>query len=558
MGNVVFDYSALSDAKSYAKKVVTGWGCMDSYKDGIKGKLSSPLDEWRLSGDEPYGRGYVSSAQQCITNKQNDLQGKRQQWIDLSDNLGKFLQYLKDTDDNVVKIFSSTSSSYVNYSGIGGFFNRIGDSFYNTFAVDWANSNGFTRTIFDWGKSVADDVSYYKKQAEDWFKHGNGRYVLNIVGSVALTTVAVVGTVIAFIGIPFSGGSSAVIAVGCIGTIASGISAVISACNTYWTIKENNQALSIEGDPAMARFHGDVSKYSDYVEKTDFGSAEANQKAAKTAQRLNTTQAVADVVSVGCTMATTFGTKSVRVVDKTDKVKNIKKFDISPSNVKTNVLKTFGFKVDKTAVVVDEAGITKTTTISNLDDMGNSSIEIVRESQEATYKATTFKKTVDIADGKKTITKTLTLDKASMSTEYGSVVASNGAVTQEVAAYSNHASASRTVIDYTTASSSAKSVAAAKAASDSKLKKGLTLVKNTASRISNTSTYLKADDDTQRNIIISNIVKKNYFVSQVDKYIIKYDPNKKKVKVYPFGDLGKKTEKTWTEGKKSWDLLGAN
>lgn len=81
MSNVVFDYSALSDAKSYAKKVVTGWGCMDSYKDGIKGKLSSPLDEWRLSGEEPYGRGYVSSAQQCITNKQNDLQGKRQQLI---------------------------------------------------------------------------------------------------------------------------------------------------------------------------------------------------------------------------------------------------------------------------------------------------------------------------------------------------------------------------------------------------------------------------------------------------------------------------------------------
>lgn len=39
MSNVVFDYSALSDAKSYAKKVVTGWGCMDSYKDGIKGNF---------------------------------------------------------------------------------------------------------------------------------------------------------------------------------------------------------------------------------------------------------------------------------------------------------------------------------------------------------------------------------------------------------------------------------------------------------------------------------------------------------------------------------------
>lgn len=556
MSDVVFDYSALSDAKSYAKKVVTGWGCMDSYRDGVKERLFSPLNEWRLSGDEPYKRGYVASAQQCIVNKQNDLQKKRQQWIDLSDNLSDFLQYLRDTDNNVVKIFSGTSSAYVNYSGVGGFFNRIGDFFYNTFAVDIANSNGFTRAIFDWGKTVADDVSYYKKQAEDWFKHGNGKYVLNIVGSVALTTVAVVGTVIAVIGIPFTGGSSGVIAVGCIGAIASGISAGISAYNTYWTIKENNQALNIEGNPAMARFHGDVSKYSDYVQKTDFGSAEANQKAAKTAQTLNTTQAVADVVSVGCTMATTFGTKSVRVIDKTDNVKDIKKFDFSPSNVKTNVLKTFGFKVDKKSMVVDEAGITKSITISNLDDISNPSVEIMRESQEATCKVTTFEKTVDIADGKKTVTKTLTLDKASMSTEYGSVVASNGVVTQEIAAYSKHATASTTVIDYTTASSSVKSVAAAKAASDSNLKKGLTFVKNTASTVSDTSAYLEASDETRRNTVISNIAKKNYFVSQVDKYIVKYDVNKGEV--YAFGGLGKKTEKGWIESKNMWNLLMAN
>ena len=81
------------------------------------------------------------------------------------------------------------------------------------------------------------------------------------------------------------------------------------------------------------------------------------------------------------------------------------------------------------------------------------------------------------------------------------------------------------------------------------MKKRLTFVKNTASKISDTSTYLKADDDTQRNITISSLVKKNYFVSQVYKYIIKYDPNKEKV--YAFGDLGKKTEK-------AWDLLVAN
>ena len=56
-------------------------------------------------------------------------------------------------------------------------------------------------------------------------------------------------------------------------------------------------------------------------------------------------------------------------------------------------------------LMVDEAGVTKSTAISNLDDMGNTFVEIMRENQEATYKAVTFGKTVDIVAGKKTITK---------------------------------------------------------------------------------------------------------------------------------------------------------
>ena len=175
--------------------------------------------------------------------------------------------------------------------------------------------------------------------------------------------------------------------------------------------------------------------------------------------------------------------------------------------------------------------------------IGNTSLQITRGSQEATYKATTLEKTVDIVDGKKTVTKTLTLDRGTMNSEYRSIVASNGVVTQEVAAYTKHASASTTVIDYTNATSSTKNVAAAKAISDSNLKKGITFVKNTASAVSDTSAYLKASDDTQRNTVITNLVKKNYFMSQVDKYIYKYDVNKNEG--YILGDLGKKSTKVW-------------
>ena len=43
------------------------------------------------------------------------------------------------------------------------------------------------------------------------------------------------------------------------------------------------------------------------------------------------------------------------------------------------------------------------------------------------------------------------------------------------------------------------------------------------------STTLEKTVDTQRNTVITNLVKKNYFMSQVDKYIYKYDVNKMKV-----------------------------
>ncbi len=55
------------------------------------------------------------------------------------------------------------------------------------------------------------------------------------------------------------------------------------------------------------------------------------------------------------------------------------------------------------------------------------------------------------------------------------------------------------------------------------------------------STTLEKTVDTQRNTVITNLVKKNYFMSQVDKYIYKYDVNKNEG--YILGDLGKNRQK---------------
>ena len=57
------------------------------------------------------------------------------------------------------------------------------------------------------------------------------------------------------------------------------------------------------------------------------------------------------------------------------------------------------------------------------------------------------------------------------------------------------------------------------------------------------STTLKKTVDTQRNTVITNLVKKNYFMSQFVKNIYKYDVNKNEG--YILGDLGKKSTIVW-------------
>ena len=70
------------------------------------------------------------------------------------------------------------------------------------------------------------------------------------------------------------------------------------------------------------------------------------------------------------------------------------------------------------------------------------------------------------------------------------------------------------------------------------------------SQIANTTTYLKASDEDRTESTIHNLVKKNYFVNQVDKYIVKYDTAKDEG--YLFGDTGKKLDSL---GSQVWKNL---
>lgn len=532
MSAVEFDYYALQSAIDMANKMGSNWGCYESYRSEIKSGLRSTLDEWRLAGKEPKGHAYVSNAQGNIDSKRSALDTRKAEWRGLANNLGNFKAYVENQDKTVANEFMNTSNAYTNYHGIGGAFTWLGDTFFNVFGVDIANSNKFTRAIADWGKEKTDDLNTWVKQnVVDWFKHGNGRYVANIIGSIALTTAAVVGTVIAVLGIPFTGGSSAVIAVGCIGAIATGIGAGISAFNTYHTFRENTEALNTaEDDPGKARFHGNVSSYSEHVSRHKYSSTEEYQKHAKIGKGVDIVEGVCTVVSIGTGLATTFGTKTVSTFENGHEITQ-KVFDFSGKNVKSNILKTFGFKATKDTSSLTITGKEKQLSINTANEVGDATIDIFNTTNDVSTNTKTIEKTTEQIGKMKYTKRVATIDKISASSEYTNIVASNGAVTGSYTEYAAHADRVTDTIDYTNAVMSKDKVSKIsylekldKASSPKEIKN----IKITRA-LENTQKGLNIINDTTKNItsnegktgteIIKGIVKKNTFVNAVDKYI---------------------------------------
>lgn len=534
MALISFDYGELNEASKIAKSVSGYFGAYSDYRNDLQRDLYSSLEEWKLAASEPNGCTSVSDARSNITTKRSQLETSSTEWKNLSSNIITFRKSVEEKDKNAAKAFKDTSKAYTNYHGIGGAFRWIGDTFYNIFAVDLANSNKVTRAIADWGKRKLDDLSIIKQDIKDYFQHGNGRYILNIAGSVLFTGAAIVGTVIAFATIPFSGGSTAVIAVSLIGAVAGGVSSIISAFNTYHTCRENVDAFKLhDSDPGAARFHGDVTSYSDHVSKTKYSSPEEYKKHANIAHGIDVIDTACTVVSVTASAATTFGTKTVQV-RKGSNVENVTKFDFSPKNVKSNVLKTFGFKTTsetvKSDVVRQEQAV-----INHGGEAGDTVIDMASSSDEfnAAHKSTeATKKTVDATAHSKEIKYTQrvkTTEKITVKSEYNALAASNGQTTRGYAEYAEHAKYTKKTVDYSNAvmsKSKVDKIKFAESIKDAKTQKdidklvrvrNLNRVKSGMESLGNVTKSLRGERtgfDT-----VKDFAKKNTFINSFDKYV---------------------------------------
>ena len=535
---VEFNYGSLQGVINATKSMSSGYGQYESYKLAIKSRLKNTINEGRLPRSEPKGRPNISNAQGKIDQKSNNLDDRKTQWTNLANNLVNFLDFIKAQDEAVKSGFELLSQSYTNYSGVGGFFTRIGDSLYSFFGVSFTNSNSFTRAIGDWAKNTSSDVGHWVKQnVIDWFKHGEGKYYANMVKSALLTGAAVAGTVAAVVAAIPSGGLTLPAAVAGIGAIAGIGATSISAFNSYHSIKSNYNALSYDSDPGRARLYGDVSSYSDRVKTSIFNSHEEYNKKVKIGKGLDVTEGVLGLVSLASGVTTTLFTKEVpTALGKSEKV-----FDFSGKTLKTNFLKQFGLNVNKERTSVKLAGSEYQLLVnpnSNLDDI---SAYAMNYSDDIAINTTSVEKIHNFVQNPNienipTYTKrTMTFDNFKATSDYSTAVASNGIMTESFTEYAAQADRVTTSIDYSNAFMTNKKLSDIQYLEDlNNVDKNRTGVKlkrymSNTSNVLNTSAtgldLLSSNDKNTGLTIAKDIAKKNKAVSAFDKYVYSVPTN---------------------------------
>lgn len=327
MSTIKVNYKALSDAADNSRSVKK---TMKAYSSEIESKITNKFSN--LSGSD--AQGYISAASKAATNKMNELNEKAAKAEAFGTAIDTFVTNAQNADKNVATKINQTGTSYV---GKRNTFQKIGDWFYNTFCVDFANSNSITKLIancFKWG---ADKVSALVENVKDWFKYKGGKYIWNIVKTTALVIAGIGAAVVAVI---TAGTALAIVA-----AVAACIVAVIGIVNGAISIYQNIKALKMQGEGKLgqARYHGSISGFSDAVDKYDMGDEATNKRWKAGATTVDTVQTVCEVVVAINGVTNLAGVKDPH----TGKVTSYK---FSKKNIVKNIKESLGIKKKRMSV----------------------------------------------------------------------------------------------------------------------------------------------------------------------------------------------------------------
>lgn len=331
MSNTVkITYSELSNAIGKLRKAS---GECDDYARALNRREVNNLNYY--TGNDPNGN--VGSANAMVLNKIRLLDSKRDRLKNAAQKLADFKESVSYHDQRVGEHAKQIMEKYI---GKRNPIQKIGDFLYGTFCVDLVNNNPITRFFGDLFKSGFDTIQNIGVKVVDWFKHGGGKYVLNIVAGIVGAVAAVAGVVFAIVTFPVTGTIGAIV-LATVAIVAGVVGAGITIFNTYHQVKNNAKAIEKynEGDDGQARFYGDISSFSDATKKTDYGGKAENDEMEHRGRVVDDVKIAADVIGFAAGTASKLG--SVETINA-DGTKSIS-LDFSKQNVVQNVKKSMGW-----------------------------------------------------------------------------------------------------------------------------------------------------------------------------------------------------------------------
>ena len=328
MAELVIDYNNLSDGyEGYGKLAKT----LENYAEEIENKVTKKISG--LPGND--NSGYASSASSNASAKINSLRANSQRFSSYAGKLEKFHETAKQADKNVETSIKSVARGYVGERSV---WQGFCDFIWNAVCVDFLNCTGVGRFIKSVANHVWTGVRSVAEKVYDWFKHGKGKYLWNIVSAVAVAIGAVAAAISAVAAIA-TAGTVAAIVIAIIAAVAAIVGGIITIVNSSVKAYNSGKALA-EDDPGVARYIGTIDGYSDAVAKYDFGDAEKNTKMKKDAQVIDTTKTVCDIIGI------VKGVSDLGAV-KSDVTGEITEYKFNKNNVMTNIKKKTGFDFDK-------------------------------------------------------------------------------------------------------------------------------------------------------------------------------------------------------------------
>lgn len=310
--------------------------------------------------------GYMASVSALADQKLQDLGTRKQKMNAYKSVLTTLKSDAKSADSSVAGKMDSLTSAYAKDRK---WYQKGADWIYETFCVDIPNATKLTRDFMNSLKKAKTKVGEKVNDIKDWFKYGDGKYVLNILTAATAATVSVIaavskiGEAVAACGaVVLSGGAATPLAIiSVIAAVAATVTAVVTVADSFAVIWDNAKALKKsgkifdedDGDPMYARYYGSTSGVSDIVRKRDYGDAKDNNAYRNAGLALDTTGTVFGVVSFGTDVASLGIKKDYRVkVDPTASrdeysrklAKQTKGYEFSWKNIKKNLRHEMGWK----------------------------------------------------------------------------------------------------------------------------------------------------------------------------------------------------------------------